>query len=414
MKIKKFEAAEISEALRAIREELGPDAVILSTREIARNGAGAPVRRRVEVTAAVEFSPREPGRATGEQSRFERIFQEVVPKIDKADEIFSIREELRIIRESISGLQASPRLDSNQFYGRLYEVCQDIKKTTGAQEEKNSFLEFHESFVRLYDRLLASGVDHQTAASLVKLMNEKMAPSQIVKEDILKTYLEEVVKGMILKCSPHQPAQPAPSVMALIGPAGVGKTTTLAKLAARKVMDNQQVLLATLDTSRIGALDQLNGFGKIIGAPVFAASSISELKGMISRKRKGDFIFIDTPGRNYLNGRQLAELKGLSQTGFPVEIHLVLSSHTREEELDEMIDKFSNLPVDRFIFTKTDETRRFGHLLSMMRKKKKGISYLTTGQRVPEDIETATPKRVVELILKKEFNGREKENVHAG
>jgi flagellar biosynthesis protein FlhF len=414
MKIKKFEAAEISEALRAIRDELGPDAVILSTREIGRNEPGAPVRRRVEVTAAVEFFPPISARANAEQSKFDRIFQEVIPKIEKGEEIYSIREELKSIKEAIAALQTAPRLDSNQFYGRLYEVCKDLKKVTGDQEGKKAFVEFHEGFVRLYDRLLSSGVDHQTAASLVRLMNEKIAPSEIDKEDIFKHYLEEVIKGMVQRILSHLPAEEAPSVMALIGPAGAGKTTTLAKLAAQKVMNNQHAVLATLDTSRIGAVDQLNAFGKIIGAPVFAASSMSELKGMISRKKKGDFIFVDTPGRNYRNSRQLAELRGLTNTGIPMETHLVLSAHTREEELDEMIDNFSSLPVDRFIFTKTDETCRFGHLLSMMKKKKKAISYLTTGQRVPEDIETATPKRVAELILTKEFKRGEKEDVHAG
>ncbi len=413
MKIKKFEAAEISEALRLIREELGPEAVILSTREIAQNEAGAPVRRRVEVTAAVEFPPPVSVRSNREQSRFERIFQEVVPKIDKAEEMFSIREELKSIKEAINALQP-PRLDSNQFYGRLYEVCKDLNEVTEDQEEKKGSVNFHESFIRLNERLLASGVDHQTAASLVRLMNEKITPSEIDKEGVFKIYLEEVIKGMIQKVSSHLPAEDAPSVMALIGPTGVGKTTTLAKLAAQRVMNNQKAILATLDTSRIGAVDQLNAFGKIIGVPVYAASSMSELKGMISRKKKGDFIFVDTPGRNYRNSRQLAELRGLTNSGIPIETHLVLSAHTREEELDEMIDNFSSLPVDRFIFTKTDETRRFGHLLSMMRKKKKAISYITTGQRVPEDIETATPKRVVELILTKEFKRGEKEDVHAG
>ncbi len=413
MKIKKFEAAEISEALRLIREELGPEAVILSTREIAQNEAGAPVRRRVEVTAAVEFPPPVSVRSNREQSRFEQIFQEVVPKIDKAEEMFSIREELKSIKEAINALQP-PRLDSNQFYGRLYEVCKDLNEVTEDQEEKKGSVNFHESFIRLNERLLASGVDHQTAASLVRLMNEKITPSEIDKEGVFKIYLEEVIKGMIQKVSSHLPAEDAPSVMALIGPTGVGKTTTLAKLAAQRVMNNQKAILATLDTSRIGAVDQLNAFGKIIGVPVYAASSMSELKGMISRKKKGDFIFVDTPGRNYRNSRQLAELRGLTNSGIPIETHLVLSAHTREEELDEMIDNFSSLPVDRFIFTKTDETRRFGHLLSMMRKKKKAISYITTGQRVPEDIETATPKRVVELILTKEFKRGEKEDVHAG
>ncbi|MBI1824172.1 MAG: flagellar biosynthesis protein FlhF [Nitrospirae bacterium] len=400
MKIKKFEAAEISEALRAIREELGPDAVILSTREVAQSGKGSSVRHRVEVTAAVEFTSTVPEKTNSEQVKFDQIFQELIPKIEKGEEIYSIREELRSIKESILSLQLSPRLESNQFYGRLYDVCRDLSKVSTDSPIRTELNDLHQNGVRLYDRLLHSGVDHQTAIGLVRLMDEKISPSESEKENFYKNYLEEVIKGMVLKISSVTTVEEEPSLTLLVGPAGVGKTTTLAKLASQKVMKNQNAVMVTLDTSRIGALDQLNAFGKVIGVPVYAASSVGELKGMIARRRKRDFIFIDTPGN--LNGclNRLSELGNLKKSGTPLATHLVLSAHTREEELDEMSGRFSAVPVDQFIFTKTDETKRFGHLLSMMRKNKKSISYLTMGQRIPEDIVTATPKRVAELILK--------------
>lgn len=404
MKIRKFEAAEVSEALRAIREELGPDAVILSTREFDTREPESFGRKRVEVTAAVEFPSPSSLRATKEQSKFDQIFQELIPKIEKGEEILSIREELKGIREAIQYLQTFPRLDKNQFYGRLYEICTDVRKVSSGSQPNSDLNHFHESFIHLYDRLILNGVDHRTATGLVKLMNEKISPGENNREDYFKLYLEEIIKGMVQKISECSPVREEPTVTVLVGPSGVGKTTTLAKLAARKILKNQKAIMATLDISRVGAIAQLNAFGKIIGAPVYAASSVGELKVMISKKKKADFIFIDTPGHNYSNIKGLFDLGGLKYCGFPLHTQLVLSAHTRQEELDDMVDRFSGLSVDHFIFTKTDETRRFGHLLTMMKRRKRPISYLTMGQKVPDDIEVATPKRVAEMILAKASN----------
>ncbi|MFI5303797.1 MAG: flagellar biosynthesis protein FlhF [Nitrospiria bacterium] len=410
MKIKKFEADEVSEALRAIREELGPDAVILSTRELDHKKAGIPFRKKIEVTAAVEFSPPQAETAHKEQSKFDQMFQDLIPKIEKGEEILSIKDELRSIKEAIQYLQKTPELDKNQFYGRLYEVCKDLKKITVESKEKAELDHLHENFIRLYERLLSNGVDHQTALSLVKLMNEKISPGEAEKKDFFTFYLEEVIRGMAQKLLSYSSGKEDSSLTMLVGPSGVGKTTTLAKLAAQKNSKNQNSVIVTLDTLRIGAVAQLNALGRKIGVPVYATSSVSELKGMISRRKKSDFIFIDTPGENHKNLNNLFELSSQLKHGFPLVTHLVLSAHTRQDELDQMIDRFSAFSVDRFIITKTDETRRFGHLLTLMRKKRKAISYLTMGQRVPEDIEVATPKRVAELILSKEVKNGEVNN----
>jgi flagellar biosynthesis protein FlhF len=399
MKIKKFEAAEISEALRAIRDELGPDAVILSTRDIVIPGRNISQKRRVEVTAAVEFTPAAPAGISVEQSKFDQIFKELIPKMEKGEEIFSIREELKSIKESILALQHSPRLESNQFYGRLYDVCHDLKKVSIETEQKSEQTELHECGIRLYDRLVLSGVDHQTAFGLVGLMDKKVFPSENEKDNFYKSYLEKVIQGMVTTLSTLSEAEEKPSLTLLVGPAGVGKTTTLVKLASQKVLKNQSAWMVTLDTSRVGALDQLHSFGKMIGVPVYAAYSVGELKSMISKRKKGEFVFIDTPGESKGCQGRLAELGQLKSEGMPLTTHLVLSAHTREEELDEMSSRYSTVPVDQFIFTKTDETKRFGHLLSMMRKNKRSISYLTMGGRIPDDIEAATPKRVAELVL---------------
>ncbi|MBI3803017.1 MAG: flagellar biosynthesis protein FlhF [Nitrospirae bacterium] len=410
MQIRKYEVFEISEALKVIKKELGPDAVILSTREIRKGGFGLFNRPLIEVTAAVDPpSPMEKAsrdeaaktyRRDGSEEKSE-VFDELLEEADQATpsapEIGSVLEELRTLRESVEALRAAPL--QNGGWSQVQEACREMKEmmkglTLAAQPRE---ADLPPTLAALLQRLILRGVDPAIATDLLQMIKRKLGPDDLWKEDFVENYLKEMIKSMVQASVAMERPKEGGKVVALIGPTGVGKTTTLAKLAAHQFRNKGKVTLATLDTYRVGAVEQLKIYAKIIGAPVIVSES--QLREGVARRQEGELILIDTAGRSHLNRAQVEELHLLSRIGAPIETHLVLSSTTGERDLEEMIDQFSAVPINYFLFTKTDETRNHGSLLTAMRKKGKPLSYLTTGQRVPEDIEIATPKRIADLVL---------------
>jgi len=193
-----------------------------------------------------------------------------------------------------------------------------------------------------------------------------------------------------------------PKVVALVGPTGVGKTTTLAKLAARyayKYFEKKRVALVTLDTYRIGAAEQLKIYAQILDSPIEVVHSPKGLRAVLKRFSSYHMILIDTAGRSQNNGEQINELRQLLKQEIPIETHLVLSATTKNSDLDAITSKFGAVGFDRLIFTKLDESYTFGCILNQALKTSKPLSYITYGQRVPEDIDVAHGYLIGELML---------------
>jgi flagellar biosynthesis protein FlhF len=191
-----------------------------------------------------------------------------------------------------------------------------------------------------------------------------------------------------------------PRTIALIGPTGVGKTTTVAKLAATfKLKQRRHVGLITLDTYRIAAVDQLRTYAEIIGIPLQVVGSPEELPKALRRCSGCDVILIDTAGRSQRDDPKLEQLASFIRAADPHEVHLVLSSTCTQAVMLDAVERFSRIRTDEIIFTKLDEAVSFGVLLNVARKVNKRLSYLTTGQEVPHHIEPSHPRRVAELVL---------------
>ncbi len=189
-------------------------------------------------------------------------------------------------------------------------------------------------------------------------------------------------------------------MVALIGPTGVGKTTTLAKLAANlKLREKHRVGLITLDTYRIAAVDQLKRYADIIGSPLRVVSGVEDLKDAVRAMHQCEFLLIDTAGRSPNDTLKLNELRGLLAAAEPDEVHLVLSTTASDECLQLAVNRFAEVRVDKLIFTKLDEAPHVGVVLNIVRKVNKSLSYITTGQDVPDDIEVGRGRRLAELIL---------------
>ena len=189
-------------------------------------------------------------------------------------------------------------------------------------------------------------------------------------------------------------------MVALIGPTGVGKTTTIAKLAAHlKLREHRRIGLVTIDTYRIAAIDQLRKYAEILDAPLRAVATAEDLRTAVASMHECDYVLIDTAGRSPNDAMKLSELKTFLAAANPDEVHLVLSTTASQACVELAVNRFSEVRVDRIIFTKLDEAAHLGVVLNVARKLNKGLSYITTGQDVPDDIEEGKSSRLAQLIM---------------
>ncbi len=213
----------------------------------------------------------------------------------------------------------------------------------------------------------------------------------------LSKYLQQVVK-----CSDGiQLNRHGARIVALIGATGVGKTTTLAKIAARFVLDQGvKAALITADTYRISAVEQLRTYSDIIGLPLEIVYTPAELSKAIRKHRTKDLILIDTAGRSQYNDYQMKELQDFLKVNSHIEKHLVMSATTKRKDAEQILEKFSVCEPERVIFTKTDETSSVGLILNLLYDRQLSLSYLTNGQSVPDDIVSASTEKLAELLLR--------------
>jgi flagellar biosynthesis protein FlhF len=232
-------------------------------------------------------------------------------------------------------------------------------------------------------------------------VQKQLRPDHLKQADFVKDRLAEHIEKLIPTAGPIKKTKTAaPHVVALIGPTGVGKTTTIAKLAANlQLKEKRRVGLITIDTYRIAAIDQLKKYADIIRANLRVVGSPDDLRNAVASMNDCDYVLIDTAGRSPNDAMKLSELRNFLSSAQPDEVHLVLSMTCSQEAVELAIDRFNNVRADRMIFTKLDEAPHVGMMLNIVRKVNKPVSYLTTGQDVPEDIEDGRGKRLAQLIL---------------
>ena len=372
MHIKKFEAYNMIEALRLIKQEFGSEAVILSaeTRKKRTGVFGLPKKSGVEVTAATDRYY--PGNGGNNSSNG---------------------------RGGFSGDQ-SGRFDSSTSRGigpaknRLYPMDGIDRVQQAAAKE----------LFPLYQQMLGQGVDQEIALDLIGKVNKMVSSGRIPERGELKACLIRACEEMGIKSTRIKIKHGKQNVVAFIGPTGVGKTTTVARLAAmaHACRNRDRVALITLDDERIAGISQLKVYADIIGIPVEVATSKNQLRQSVKRLSNNDLVLIDTPGISVRNENRINELKGFFEEIHPVEIHLLLSATTKEKDLKDIFETCNSIPISGLIFTKLDDSSAYGNILNQLVLTKIPVSYFTNGQRVPEDIEAATLKKLVDLIVNQE------------
>ena len=357
MRIKKFTASNYSIALREVKQELGEDAIILSTRSIKPPTlmAGRKGATRVEITAAVEYSP-----------------PVITPQVSDVQKI-----------------KTFPETGDAELKSLIFNLL--------SQTDQARSLGLQSCQIDTYSHLIDNGLDKKLASKILQKALEKNPQHS---DDYNKEPVMNLMKK-VLPCKGEIDLNgDGPKMVAFVGPTGVGKTTTIAKIAAEYALRRgQKVALVSLDTYRLGAVDQLRIYGEIMEVPFEVAGGKEDLRRIVASHSDKDLILVDTTGRSHQDKDYSGQLKEIFDSVGGVEIHLVLSVTAQEKLFNATYRQFFPIGVDRVLFTKLDEGLSFGSLFNFSVRNRLPISYFTSGQRVPEDLEVARPERVISLIF---------------
>lgn len=428
MLVRVFEAEEMATALKMVKETLGPDALILSTRTLRKGGLGIFGKPVLEVTAAVEApaarflpqpAPIAPGKsafaATDASSEPEINYRDlwrrnnvVAASTPRAERVAAPRAELAPVfvpvpvpdlpGENLTAMRA----EIDELKGMIRQVAQ------GSRAEKNS------SFAQVYSlagesgglqnllgQMTRWGIEADAAETIARCAQEKLTASQLDDPRQLQKFFQETFGAMVrVTGSIFTGNRQEQQRIALVGPTGVGKTTTLAKLAADYLSHcDGKVALVTIDTYRIAAVEQLKVYGEIMYLPVEVVFSPAELQAAFARHADKDLILIDTAGRSPRDEFRLDELATFLGAESGTSNHLVLAAPTSNRELQETVRRFGRLALDSVIFTKLDECEDRGALLNVPVRQNLPVSYITNGQRVPEDLLAALPASIADFVM---------------
>ena len=380
MQIKRFEAKNMTTALRLIKDELGSEAVILSARSLRKGKGffGSMKYAGVEVTAAIDNQrfPMENGISAGGKS--------IYPAWERS----RLKDVYRVEKNKVSRPSDTP--------GQIHTDRQRY------QSERRSFSgENYKALSSLYQQILAQEIDRNIASELIEQIKRAPAPIENLEGENLRSQLTTILEELGVMVDGNVFAVGNPRIAAFIGGTGVGKTTTIVKLAALQSRHyKRRVGLITLDNYGIAAVEQLKTYAQIIGIPLETAVNMAELKRGIKKYKDKDLIIIDTPGINPHNKRLIQNLKGYFAKLSDLQTHLVLSATTKEKDLIAIMDAFKKMNIHRLLFTKIDESYTYGNIVNLLVRTNIPLSFLSYGRKVPDDIEAGSTEKLVDLLFK--------------
>ena len=383
----------MADALNQVKRRLGKDAVILHTRTFTKGGLlGFGGRQMVEITAARSIADLPAQARTG---RLIRKSGSPAAKADGAASPMAPTITTTATTETSAALTAE--------VGALKALVEELVRETRRSREPALPEELFDTYVRL----IQGEVSEEIAQQLVTRVGDELGDAGLKDEAAVRARLASYIESMLPMAGRIQLSPlPGPTVIALVGPTGVGKTTTIAKLAANyHLRENKAVGLITVDTYRIAAVEQLRTYAQIIDVPLEVVMSPAQLTGALERLAGCDVVLIDTAGRSQNDPIRMNELKVYLEHAKPHEVHLVLAGTASRQLIDQVLERFGDLGIDRVIFTKLDEAIGFGAILTSLQKIKARLSYVTTGQDVPDDIEVGQAARIAELILGGKLSG---------
>jgi len=387
MKIKRYFGKDTQEAMMKVKMDLGNDAVILNTRKVKKKGIFNIFKKpMVEVLAAVDEYPN-----SGSHGK-----DMVGTKNLSAPETQVIRangytnEKIRNLENKIDSLE--------QMIKGIYE---SITTGNNTAEELPKKMEKDEShiFEVFYRNLVKNDVDPDFATRIINNLKSAYESGESVSDQVVKLYnlLAKLLdKPEVIQLKPDG----KPTVVMFIGPTGVGKTTTLAKIAANYSLNfKKKVGLITTDTYRIAAVEQLKTYAEILGLPLSIVYSPNEIVDAIAQYSDKDIVLIDTAGRSHNNKAQMEEISAWIEASRADEVYLLVSMTTSNRNLRELVKNYSFLKNYKILLTKFDESPVVGMIINIRLLTGMKLSYITTGQNVPDDIEVADIDKILRTLL---------------
>lgn len=374
-------ATSMSEAMKQIREELGSEAVILSSKAVYTGGfLGLFKKRNIEVMAAIDpvSQPAQPVIKQKEKKLpAKSILENSVAKISETaitKQVNGGDDELLKEIEGLKGMIRNIQISSDSHYP---EKLQQVSEYLAEQE---------------VDTVIRSRI-------MTELLDNWFTTKGESTEEEIRSWLESSLHKLLDQVPNGQPGLQKKYIN-IVGPTGVGKTTTLAKVAAETMLKHdKKVAFITTDTYRIAAIDQLKTYAKILNVPIEVAYNLEDFKRATERFSHYDYVFIDTAGRNFRNPQYVKDLGEIIHFTDEMETYLVLSLTSKQKDMEDIYRQFSTIPIKQIIFTKADETSTFGSIFNFIHAHKLGVAYITNGQNVPDDIEKATSFNLMKMVF---------------
>ena len=397
MQIKKFRANDTAEALRLIRKEFGSRAVILSSKDVELGTGVFGLKKKycVEVTAATDAAP--PKTVSESENR-------TLGKL-------SLKAGLR---ESVAPVLLKRRKNAVSFNRERNAPVTGRMKPAKLRGGFSRKTDPGTRFFSLYKELQDQGVKEHIAMDLVRELGRFSTTARRFGAEDLKQGVIEILRKMGVMTKPIQIVKGEQKIAAMVGPTGVGKTTTIAKLAAIGGLKNGRKLgMITLDDKRIGAVAELEAYSRIFSVPMEVASNRRQLDQALHNLRRKDVILIDTPGISRKEDVLLRRIQDLLQSVRSAEIHLLMNATTREKEFKGILDRFKPMNINSLIFTRMDDSTEYGELINQLIDTRIPASYFADGPQIPENIEVATLDKLVNLVLKKSHTPKKSPSIAA-
>lgn len=392
MIIKRYLVNNMNEAMTRIRYELGKDAVIISQRKVKKPGfKGFFSKKMIEVTAAIENDKKDNDKKLENYKKID---------VDSKNEEENVQDSLAALRKIIA--------DEKEKAKTVPELTRkEVPMNNIIRRDDNELLKEMREMKEMINSIFNTSNKPVEDKNKVQVVLEENDVNEKVIEKVISCYKEESeelteelkVKNAIENIISVNKNK-MDGIMILVGPTGVGKTTTIAKLAGRlALIEKKKVGLITVDTYRIGAVEQLRTYAEIMSIPFKVVITTKEMEAAIESMNNCDVILIDTTGRSSKNVMQISELRAFVGKADTENIHLVLSCTTKNKDIESIIEGYKVLNYNNVIITKLDETNTYGSILNILDSAKKPLSFVTTGQNVPDDIKQLSPSDIVSLVL---------------
>jgi len=401
MGLKTFTAGTMKEAMAKVKAEFGDEALIVSSKEIKKKTLTS--SGLYEIVVQVD----ENTKSAKTTNRFKD--DDVLLKLSKvAKEIDSISNPKTIPNKPISS-QPTNTIEMKELQKNIQEISNTVKLLQSTIWDMNSCkrenLIIPPEFSEIYAISKNSGMNKEHLDEIMNLTLKHMPLKMRHNPITIKRYFNTLLRRIVPIRQERELSIGNKKIMMFVGPTGVGKTTTIAKLAARYAFQKQKkykVGIITLDTYRIGAVEQLMTYARMMKLSIEAVVDPSDFVGALNRLRNNDIILIDTVGSSQHDKEKVDKIKSFLgiDTFASIDVNLVLSATTKYEDLKDIYNNFSILDIDTVIFTKLDESLKIGNIFSLVYEAKKPISYFSVGQEVPDDLRVASGEFLIETMLK--------------